>query len=389
MSNNKKKEEKKEEGDHMRGWTTDRFSKEKEFVPEERGEQNLHTRDAVERINRLEGTPVDSTTPPQPDVAPPSPASQIKEMKPPPDGMGRILICVITRGILPDLKFMESFLKLWTELTIRQTKNELKYEIGYHFVKGKPVHLAETFAVQVARTNKCSHIILMDDDIYDVTADMVNMLYEAEKDVITGVMRTSGFPYAQCIFRRHNTEATVSSQPSQKGLFRLYEVPCRCPFCFEEKIIANFPTWDTQWCYHCRKELPKDFPIQPIDLIPFPFTLIKMSVFERIKQPWFHCNTVFPTDSWFADRCIEAGIQEYVHMMIRFNHRGITDENFQHHFNMSLQETQKNGGVIELSPEQMEAHISMMEGKMNKAEELSHIRVKPDFLEKEKQEVKK
>ncbi len=340
----------------------------------EMGEINLHSPDAVNKINELVGTPVDIKTLPQKEIHRSLPS--IPEVDPPPKGTPRILLVVPLLEVSFD--FFQSFLKFWQSMVMRQVAKQVRYEIGYHFIYRKPVHIAETMGAVIALRNKCTHLLLMDDDIYDITPEMVDKLLEADKDVISGVMYASGFPYAMCTFRRFDLNSTLSSQPAQKGIYRLYEIPCRCPYCFKEKKIVEL-TWNSTFCVHCRKDLPSDFPIQPVDLIPFCFTLIKTSVFQRIKKPWFHCNTIFPTDSWFADRCLEAGIQEYAHMQVRLNHRGINDITRPHRFNEGLALAQHKGAVIELTPEQMELHIKMVEAKMNAAEERTKAKVQPVF----------
>lgn len=346
----------------------------------ERGEVDLHSVDAIDRISALEasGTPVDDKTIPQP---PAQPAAQqpIQAVPPPAKGVPRILVVIPILDITFD--FFKSFMNFWQQLMMRQIARKAKYEIGYHFLYRKPVHIAETMGVQIAQFNKCTHILFMDDDIYDITPEMVDLLLEADKDVISGVMYASGFPYAMCTFRRFDAETTVSSQPAQKGLYRLYEIPCTCPHCMKKNVVTKFPSWSIEFCPVCRKAVdPKKHAVQPVDLIPFCFTLMKMSVFDRINKPWFHCNSIFPTDSWFADRCAEVGIQEYAHMLVRLNHRGVNDVTRVHKFNEGLAIAQsKQKGIIQLTPQQMETHIRIVEAKMEEAEKKARAGIRPKF----------
>jgi hypothetical protein len=276
------------------------------------------------------------------------------------------------------LEFLDGFLPFWTQLI---TRKDVRMEVAYKFIKTQGVAMAEIEAVKTAQQHGCTHLLLMDDDIYNPSVEYLDMLLKADKDVVSGVMYASGFPYAMCTFRRFDQTTTVSSQPLRTSLYRLYEVPCRCPHCMADGVIVSFNDWADKECPNCKKQL-KDFAIQPVDLIPFPFTLFKMGVFDRIKKPWFHCTTEFPTDSWFADRCIEAGIQEYAHMQVRLNHRGITDTTrpFRYQEGMAVRTAEgKSTQVVQILPEQMMIHEKLIEQRMNEAEMALQLSLKGKF----------
>lgn len=292
---------------------------------------------------------------------------------PAPQGRPRILIGVPT--LTYSHEFVESFMKFWTQIC---TMPDKKFEAGYFFAHRKPVHMAEQQIVDVARFNKCTHVLLMDDDIYDVTLDMLNKLIDADKDVISGVMYASGFPYAMCCFRRYDITKKVIDMPADNSMYRLYEIPCNCTKCG-----LGLSHWDAKFCPVCGE--PQDNILQKVDLIPFPFTLIKMSVFDRMKQPYFHCTTVYPSDSWFADRCIEAGIQEWAHMGVRLNHRGISDATRGFYFQMGLEKAKQGQSVVNISQEDMHKHEFMLHNKMKEAEE--KLKPKPDFVTSENEKI--
>ena len=96
-----------------------------------------------------------------------------------------------------------------------------KFHVGYKFIYRKPVHAAEEQLAELAVSSECTHLLLMDDDIYDVTVQDMLKLLDADKDVVAGIMHTSGFPYAMCAFRRYNTKTKVADQPILKGPARL------------------------------------------------------------------------------------------------------------------------------------------------------------------------
>jgi hypothetical protein len=237
-------------------------------------------------------------------------------------------------------EFATSFLAFWTDLMTCKVEG-LKFNVGYEFMYRKPVHMAEEALAEHAIETGCTHLLLMDDDIYDITAKDFCTLLLADKDVVAGIMHASGFPYAMCAFRRYDTNTTVAEQPVLKGPARLYEVP-------PEQRQG----------------------LQKVDLVPFCFTMIKTDVFKKLRKPWFTCNTQAPTDSWFADTILSKGMEYYAHFDVSLNHRGVTKYNVQKWIELGMIDTQtKNkGNVVVLSPEDMQRHEAVMRMKLEDAE---------------------
>jgi hypothetical protein len=255
-------------------------------------------------------------------------------------------------------EFALSFLNFWTDLMTYQETTR-KFHVGYRFIYRKPVHMAEEELAQFAVDSGCTHLLLMDDDIYDIKANDLLTLIDAGKDVIGGIMHTGGFPHAMCAFRRYDTKTKVADQPIMEGPARLYEIP-----------------------------LEQRTGIQKVDLIPFAFTLFKTEIFKKLKKPWFSCNTQAPTDSWFADSVLDAGMEYYAHFGVWLNHRGITRFNQPIHVQLGLQEQQlkQNSSVIMLTPEEMKKHEILMTEKLKTAEaEIKKSDIaKQGFFEKSK-----
>lgn len=237
-------------------------------------------------------------------------------------------------------EFATSFLNFWTDL---MTYNEagFKFHVGYEFKYRRPVHMAEEELAEHALATGCTHLLLMDDDIYDITAKDFVTLLKADKDVVGGIMHASGFPFSLCAFRRYDPKIPVADQPIIKGPARLYEIP------------ANQRTG-----------------LQKADLIPFCFTLIKTDVFKRLRKPWFTCNTQAPTDSWFADSILTKGMEYYAHFDVWVNHRGITRHNVQKWIEIGMIDAQAKGNknIVEISPEEMQRHEAIMRMKLEDAE---------------------
>lgn len=299
----------------------------------------------------------------EPDIDP-----TLNVIQPPVPGRLRIMIGIPMLAV--SYEFFESFLRFWTELCV---KRDPRYEISYIFAYRKPVHMAEEWLVKQAQANKCTHILLMDDDIYDVTKADLDKLIDADKDFISGVMHASKFPHAQCTFRRYDTSKKVIDMPADTSMYRLYEIPALCPECSHPQTH-----WDVKFCPACGKKI--DITVQPVDLVPFPFTLIRLSVFDKVKTPWFHCTNGYPTDSWFCDRLLEAGIQPYAHMTVRLNHAGITDATKPHFMQMGMLRAQQMKAIVHLTPQQMDIHQNLLVSKMKEVED--SIKPRPPFVSK-------
>lgn len=237
-------------------------------------------------------------------------------------------------------EFVQSFLKFWTELCLMKHK-ERDIQITYHFCFRRPVHMAQEELAEIAIAAGCTHLLLMDDDIYDVTfQDLLNLI-DADKDVVGGIMFTSRFPYAMCAFRRYDLKTRVAEQPILDGVARLYEVPP-----------------------------DQHHGVQECDLIPFGFTLIKTKVFQDIPKPWFHCDTQAPTDSWFMDAILDLGIKPYAHFGVLLNHNGCTVVTRPYLYQMEMAKIQASpkNRVIPLTGEEMQRHMMAMDLKMKDAE---------------------
>ena len=237
-------------------------------------------------------------------------------------------------------EFATSFLKLWTELMLFESKDR-KFQIGYEFTYRMPTALAEIHFAEVAIDSGCTHLLLMDDDIYDVTAVDILKLLDADVDVVGGIMHASGFPYSMCAFRRFDTKKTLAEQPKLEGPLRLYEVPIE-----ERKGLAE------------------------VDLIPFACTLIKTPVFAKLKKPWFVNSPDAPTDSLFADQVLGAGLKYFAHFGVLLNHRGVTvyNRHLWHQMGLIEAERKKSNRLVILEPEELKQHEQFMIQKMKAAE---------------------
>lgn len=269
----------------------------------------------------------------------------IKEVK-----MPRILIGVAILAWTHE--YATSFLKFWTDLMTYDIKGR-KFQVSYYFAYRRPVQMAQEEIAQHAIDCGCTHVLYIDDDIYDLKVEDMIKLLDADKDVIGGIMYTGGFPYSMCAFRRFDTNKKVSEMSLLKGPVRLYEIP------FDQRI-----------------------GIVECDLIPFGFTLMKTSVFDKISKPWFKTDCAAPTDSQFCDTLMESGMKPYAHFDVWLNHRGVDRYNRDLHYQIGLNANQRNMSeqAIMITPEEGRKLEMLLGQKMIESEE----RLKENSIKKQK-----
>ena len=237
-------------------------------------------------------------------------------------------------------RFVESFMKLWTDLMTYSGKGR-KFQVGYKFAFRRPVQFAQHEIVEHAVACGATHVVLMDDDIYDVSAEDIMTLLEADKDIIGGVMCVGGTPYTLCCFRRCDPSTKIGEQSILKNPARLYEVP-------EQDRVG----------------------VQPVDLLSFGCIMIKTRVFADMPKPYFRCDLQAPTDSYFMDDVMERGFQPYVHFGVMLNHRGVTVQNRHCYMQIDQINAQQNQqkSVVMLTPDEMARHAVYMQMKIDEAE---------------------
>jgi hypothetical protein len=215
----------------------------------------------------------------------------------------KLLVGMTTVG--PTFETFTSWNSFWTDL-IRAAE----FEVGCKFVYRKAPFVAHEELAKYAVDTEATHILFIDDDIYDYSLlDLVKLL-EADVDMIGGVMLTRRFPFHVCAMRRLDNNKPLIEHCKNVTGFDMYEVP-----------IAD------------RKG------VKPVDLLSFGFTLVKTDLLKKIKPPYFipkpskieesKLNNEYLsfTDSIFCDRVFNTKSQPYAHFDVWLNHNGITKDN--------------------------------------------------------------
>ena len=240
-----------------------------------------------------------------------------------------------------DHRFAVSFLNFWTELMMYSHKGR-QFQVSYFFAFRRPVQMAQEEIAQHAINCGCTHVLYIDDDIFDLKVSDFFKLLDANKDVVGGIMYTGGFPYSMCAFRRYDIDKKVAEMPLIKSPARLYEIP-------PDQRVG----------------------VQECDLIPFGFTLMKTSVFNKIPKPWFKCDCIAPTDSYFCDAIMEKGIKPHAHFDVWLNHKGVNRENREAYMHIGQIEQQKlyASQMIPITPEESMRLEMLMAQKLIQSEE--------------------
>ena len=214
--------------------------------------------------------------------------------------MSKILIGCPTFGIDKHPgKWLNSLLQIVLDL------NRVGITYGFCFPYRKSIHKAENTIIRTALTNKYTHILRLDDDVWGIQPGDIIKLLRADKDFISAVMFIRGFPYSRCAFRKTYPEMS-----------------------YLECERRGQDAWD---------EVDGD-GVQPVDLTAFPFTLFKTSIYDRMTHPYFDAENKLSPDAAFCEKCKGLGIQPYAHMDVQINHEDVTPWNRLFLFNAAARE---------------------------------------------------
>lgn len=258
--------------------------------------------------------------------------------------------------LTPSYEFFTSWSAFWTDVL-----RAAQFEVGYSFKHRKPQFVAAEELVEDAIGTGCSHILFMDDDILDVSLLDLSKLLEADVDIIGGVMVTKRFPFHDCALRRLDPKRPLIEHALNTTGFDMYSLP-----------------------------LAEQKGIKPVDLISFGLTLIKTSVFEKMKKPYFlpdpeffefckiNPRAITLTDSIFFDKALNAGIQPYAHYGVWLNHNGVTRDNKSDWISIYRKAGKLTQPGIKLNQKELLEHKMIIKELMTEAEE----RFKSEALDK-------
>lgn len=258
--------------------------------------------------------------------------------------------------LTPSFENVTSWDAFWTDL-IRSAE----FEVAYKKIYKTPTVIAQEELAAHAVDSGATHLLMIDDDIYDYKLTDLVKLLEADVDMIGGVMLTRKFPYHICAMRRLDENRKIIEHAKNVTGFDMYEVPAA-----DRKGV------------------------KPVDLISFGFTLFKTDLFRKMKKPYFipHPSKIDEsklnyqyqkfTDSIFCDKIYDVGSQPYAHFDVWLNHNGITVKNVHAWIEIYKQSGMLTQPGIKMNPNELIEYKMKIKEMMTEAEE----RFKSEAVEK-------
>lgn len=156
--------------------------------------------------------------------------------------------------------------------------NKAKHDLQLWLEVGRPLQKVQANAVEAAMNAGASHVLFTEHDQWGYPIDALDVLLEADKDVVGLQTYQRGYPFLPMNMKLVDPE---------KG------------FLGNEKNLKPFYATSD---------------IEKTDLITWGFTLVKTEVFQRMydagKWPWVWDK--HPTDSHFCQICEDMGIDRWV-----------------------------------------------------------------------------
>lgn len=206
-----------------------------------------------------------------------------------------ILVCV------PFMKVHEKHLEHFIEW---YAYNKSRHNLRRCRIFYRALHQTQGYAVSMAREMGCSHVLFTEDDQWGYPIDGLDVLLEADLDVVGFKSYFKRYPFLSMAMRRRFPDEPLHLTDRTQRL------------CQVEGIV------------------PGAAPIQKVDLLSWAFTLVKMSVFDRMKNAGinpFDRWGVSPTDSFFCQYCEDLDIDRYVHFGFTIGHGDVSPEQIHHH----------------------------------------------------------
>lgn len=157
-----------------------------------------------------------------------------------------------------------------------------EYELGFDYIRGYTVDKARCGAVEVARENDATHLLFVDNDM-TFKPEYLEMLLEHDLDVVMGYYR----------HRPHDPDDKLE----RTNLCKLGQQS------YIEQITPA----------EMKEAADEGYDLVQVKGGGLGFALIKMSVFDRIKRPYFlfvnyWTGHALSEDLFFCEQCANAGI---------------------------------------------------------------------------------
>lgn len=190
-------------------------------------------------------------------------------------------------------------------------------------------HQANNMAWNVAFENGFDYILRIDDDIHGIPQNAVKKLVEANKDVIGAAYPNRRWPFMTAAMNR----------TKQISLMEIWANDDKC----------------LQYVYP--DPLKPEEQVVKCELVGFGMTLIKTEKFKFLKRPLYLGNEDCPDDTFFAQICMDEGIEQHVNFGVPVEHAHVNYFNNGFLFNagvFEILEGRKREALTKMSLEEYE-----------------------------------
>jgi hypothetical protein len=189
-------------------------------------------------------------------------------------------------------------LNFWPHFTEWYALNKFQHSLILDVPpKRMPLHKAQLAALDRAWANRkhISHILFVEDDHWGFPPNALDLLVDAQKDIIGFHTFASRAPMESIAMRKKAPEVSL--------------IDCKPGDLIPVEYAKGQPL------------------VQEMDLVGFGFTLIKLDVFDRLEENPFGANSMKkPTDSFLCQYAADVGIQPYVHFGWTMPHGDVVPE---------------------------------------------------------------
>ena len=249
---------------------------------------------------------------------------------------GNILIFTPTLGLNPDPhQYQESLLRVLNQ--IQALGMGLSYFPAYRQLWWP----ANNMAWDLAFKHHFEYILRIDDDIHAIPDDAVSKLLAADKDVIGAAYPNRRWPFFPAAMNRTKDISLL-------------------------EICIN-----DDKCLQYVQGLEEGIIVQ-CDIIGFGMTLIKTEKFKYLKRPIYWGSEEVPDDTYFAQLCLDQGIQQFVHFGVQVAHA---------HVNFNNNGYLYSAGVYErIHQQKKDAEAALAKGEEFKGEDFTKLLAEPAMV---------
>ena len=172
----------------------------------------------------------------------------------------------------PHVRFLPHFVEWYAA-------NKIKHDLHSNWQMYRALHHAQNEGLFLAKKLQCTHILWTEDDHFRFPVDGLEVLLDADLDVVGFSSYKKKYPYSPINFRKSDKRISLTSGKPNLQPFYQGDGP----------------------------------EVQPCDLIGWNFLLTKIEVFDKLKRDPFEKWAFSPTDSHFCQYCLDVGIQPHVH----------------------------------------------------------------------------